>query len=144
MKAFELREQHKPDGEEPFVGGSFALRDGTTFDLAEALEQGGGVIVTDDEAVIEHLRNSEVFKHATLPEGAAPSFDAAAASEEELDAFVGDANAKKVVEAAGASAAAAEALLAAERRVKSDDGRKTVVKGLEAVIAAAGSTGGDR
>jgi hypothetical protein len=64
MPTFELREQHKSSGNQPFDGGSLALTDETSLDLADALEKGNGKITTDDPAVADLLGQSEVFKQA--------------------------------------------------------------------------------
>lgn len=64
QQAFELKESHKDDT----FAGSFALADGKTFDLAEALKKGEGVIATDDPQVIATLSDHEAFKTTTVPE----------------------------------------------------------------------------
>jgi hypothetical protein len=50
-------------------GGSFALRDGSTYDVAKALKDGGGKIVTDDE----HLITALDIYHGVQRAGSSPA-----------------------------------------------------------------------
>lgn len=52
-----------------FRGASLSLPDGATFDVAEALQDGDGVIVTDDGHLAEHLRALGSLKTVPVPDG---------------------------------------------------------------------------
>lgn len=59
--------------EEPvFQGGSFALLDGSTFDVGAKLEEGGGYIVVDDSQafLVDVLDGYPALKRTTAPAGA--------------------------------------------------------------------------
>lgn len=60
--AFELKADHK----DSFSGGSVTLRGGEHFDIAAALKQGNGRIVTDDERVIEPLLSYDALKRVPV------------------------------------------------------------------------------
>lgn len=55
-----------------FQGGRLALADGTTFDVGEKLEDGGGLIVVDDSNLFltDVLNSYPALKRASVPEGA--------------------------------------------------------------------------
>lgn len=57
-----------------YQGGSFALQDGSTFDVKGKLEEGDGVIVVDDAHahLIDVLDARPELKRAKAPEGQAP------------------------------------------------------------------------
>lgn len=65
-RAYALRDGIDAD----LFGGSVTNRDGTTFDVAAALAEGGGQIVTDDPSLIDALDTYEPLKHVTVPEEA--------------------------------------------------------------------------
>lgn len=80
-EAFALREEYTgtvtgldDDGEEitvdKFRGASIAMRDGSTFDVALALEEGDGVIVSDDPMLIVHLEHAGFLKSVPVPDNA--------------------------------------------------------------------------
>jgi hypothetical protein len=54
---FALRENVKD-----FAGASTHVRDGQVYNVGEALEEGGGVIVTDDPVTISALEGLDVLK----------------------------------------------------------------------------------
>lgn len=54
---------------EKFRGASFSLPDGTTFDVAAALDAGDGVIVTEDGHLAEHLRALDCLHTTKVPDG---------------------------------------------------------------------------
>lgn len=51
-------------------GGSFALRDGSLYDVAAALKEGSGKIVTDDEHLITALDVYHGVERADAPKSA--------------------------------------------------------------------------
>lgn len=63
-RAYELRDSVDPE----LFGGSVTSGDGTIFDVGAALEDGGGVIGTDDEALIVALDSYEPLKRVAVPE----------------------------------------------------------------------------
>lgn len=80
-EAFSLREDHageidvlddegNPTGEKRpvFVGATFALADGTMFDVGRALADHGGVIATDEPALITGLSEQPALKKVPVPE----------------------------------------------------------------------------
>jgi hypothetical protein len=67
-RAFELRE----DVDAELFGGSVTLADGTAFDVGAALEEGGGVIVTNDTHLIGALDLYPALKRAAVPPNATP------------------------------------------------------------------------
>lgn len=70
MEAFELTEEAKSDG---FSGGTVKTGPlGHAFDVHAALENGDGVIVTDDPGLVEILRSYPVLQGCDVPEGAKP------------------------------------------------------------------------
>lgn len=99
-------------------GGSLALADGTLFDLAVALQDGDGQIVTDDERLITALDGHE----ALVRDGQNAAAPAAAAA------------AQIVAGAPDLTLEQAEAELLAENNRPSP--RKTVLKALTARIEA--------
>jgi hypothetical protein len=62
-------------------GGSFALRDGSLFDVAAALKDGSGKIQTDDEHLITAL---DVY-HGVVREGAPKSAPSKSSSKSESE-----------------------------------------------------------
>lgn len=64
VRAFELREGLDAET----FGGSATLPDGTSLDLAAALAEGDGVIVTGDENTIVALDSHTALKRAAVPE----------------------------------------------------------------------------
>lgn len=65
-----LDEDGEPVTVTKFRGATFALTDGTTVNVGEALEAGNGVIVTDDPEWITHLETAPYLKHVKAPEQA--------------------------------------------------------------------------
>jgi hypothetical protein len=77
MTAYGLRAEYQPtdDGEPRFGGGQLARSDGTTFDLAEALEEGDGTIVVSgaDHNLTTLLDSHPALKRIGVPDGASPT-----------------------------------------------------------------------
>ena len=77
MTAYGLRAEYQPtdDGEPRFGGGQLARSDGSTFDLAEALEEGDGVIVVSgaDHNLTTLLDSHPALKRIGVPDGASPT-----------------------------------------------------------------------
>lgn len=80
-QAFALRAEYTgtitgpdDDGQEitvdKFRGASLGLPDGSLFDIGEALQAGGGVIVTDDPVLVNLLDFSGFLKHVGVPDEA--------------------------------------------------------------------------
>ena len=106
--SFELR----GDLDRRTFGGNLAKTDGTLFDLAVALEDGNGMITTDDENLITALDAHEALVREGTPVSPAK------------------ATAKEIVDGAGElTAEQAEAELAAEQS-RPEGPRKTVVEAL--------------
>lgn len=63
-RAFELIESIDAE----LFGGSVTLGDGTSYDVAAALAEGNGIIVTDDERLIDALDAYVPLKRAVVPE----------------------------------------------------------------------------
>jgi hypothetical protein len=77
LRAFTLTDQYagtQEDGETPiFGGGQIAKMDGTTFDLAVALEDGEGTIVVDDmDPLCEQLTILDAFEEVAAPAAPEP------------------------------------------------------------------------
>jgi hypothetical protein len=63
---------------ERFRGGSLAMPDGSTFDLAEAFGQdGSGVVTTDDPVLAAHLSMFPAVKEVSVPQQDAPAHSGA-------------------------------------------------------------------
>ena len=62
--AYELKEQYI----EGFAGGSCALPDGSTLDVAALLDEGNGFIVTSDPQKVQALDGFEALKRTQLGE----------------------------------------------------------------------------
>jgi hypothetical protein len=80
-EAFALREDHTGEITAPgddgndvtrplFQGATFSLPDGTLFDVGQALADHGGVIATDEPALIAGLRDMPALKSIAVPDGA--------------------------------------------------------------------------
>lgn len=65
-RAFELRDDVDPE----LFGGSVTLQSGIAWDVREALDDGDGVIVSADPALIHALDNYPALKRVGVPEGA--------------------------------------------------------------------------
>jgi hypothetical protein len=78
--AFDLRAPYRPDGSQPLAGGTVGLPDGTLVDIAAELEQGDGVIVTDDPRVAQALSEVPVLKSTSVPEPTSKQTSGASAS----------------------------------------------------------------
>lgn len=80
-RAFALRDSIDADT----FGGSVALPDGSTFRIDDALVEGGGIIVTDDVALISSLDGYIALKQVAVPKELA-GYDGM--NVEELDAII--------------------------------------------------------
>lgn len=67
-RAYELREGVDPD----LFGGSVATPDGISFDIGAALQDGSGVIVTNDDFLKTALDQYEPLKRTTVPDDVDP------------------------------------------------------------------------
>jgi hypothetical protein len=112
-----------------------------------------GFNYTDEEGIERMARRHDVIDFSDedtargdadgafmVPEGEAVEAEVvitSASTDEELEAFVKDANVKEVVAAAGDDTDFAHRLLAAENDATGNDPRKGVAEGLAAVVGAA-------